>query len=542
MIKLSKKFNSTRFQTMVTTMVICMVSGIPQSHADFDPVNDDTDIFMANPNVTAQRPNVLLYVDNTANWNQPFTNEKNALVSVINNLSEQFNVGLMFFPETGGGNDNVDGGNVRYAVRQMTPENKDVFGDLVNNLDILGDKGNNNTLSLGMLEVYRYFSGGNSRASHGKEKTDYANNATHEATIATLGEHALPSSPTSSSPYNSPIADACQSNFVIYLSNGGANEDASSLATSESELATLGYDTSATIPLIPNGQQGNWMDEWAKYMSTADISPFPGVQNATFYTIEVDPVTTGQGPDMTALMKSVALNGKGKYFAVSSGNNGQAIVNALNSAFSEIQAVNSVFASTTLPVSVNVRGTNLNQVYIGVFRPDAHKDPRWFGNLKMYKLGFDSATSTLFLSDVTGTNAENKETGFINASSTSFWTESSNYWSYREADENGQGGNSDAPDGELVEKGGAAQQLREAYASDQSTRNLYTCNGSCGPGDSLSATPFSDSNSDITNANMGLGTVSISTLTAFDSQNITALSDVKPLVGLTTAMGGLFMN
>ena len=38
--------------------------------------------------------------------------------------------------------------------------------------------------------------------------------------------------------------------------------------------------------------------------------------------------------------------------------------------FSEIQAVNSVFASVSLPVSVNTEGTFLNQVYIGMFRPD----------------------------------------------------------------------------------------------------------------------------------------------------------------------------
>ena len=34
---------------------------------------------------------------------------------------------------------------------------------------------------------------------------------------------------------------------------------------------------------------------------------------------------------------------------------------------------------------MNVRGTNLNQVYIGVFRPDANKSPRWLGNLKLYQ-------------------------------------------------------------------------------------------------------------------------------------------------------------
>ena len=125
------------------------------------------------------------------------------------------------------------------------------------------------------------------------------------------------------------------------------------------------------------------------------------MQNVITYTVEVDPGTSGQGPDMTALLKSMATNGKGKYFAVTSGVAGTAIVDALNAIFSEVQAVNSVFASTTLPVSVNVRGTNLNQVYVGVFRPDANKAPRWPGNLKLYNLALDpnSSTPRAFLAD-----------------------------------------------------------------------------------------------------------------------------------------------
>ena len=65
------------------TMSICMVTGIPQTYADFDPVNDDTDIFLANPSIISNRPNVLLYIDNTANWNTAFANEKTALVNVF---------------------------------------------------------------------------------------------------------------------------------------------------------------------------------------------------------------------------------------------------------------------------------------------------------------------------------------------------------------------------------------------------------------------------------------------------------------------------
>jgi len=70
---------------------------------------------------------------------------------------------------------------------------------------------------------------------------------------------------------------------------------------------------------------------------------------------------------------------------------GAEIAEALNRIFSEIQAKNSVFASVSLPLSVNTQGTYLNQIYIGMFRPDPEADPRWLGNLKQYRMGRDGA-------------------------------------------------------------------------------------------------------------------------------------------------------
>ncbi|MEE8306751.1 MAG: hypothetical protein V3R81_05760, partial [Gammaproteobacteria bacterium] len=541
-----------KLRIVLGTFLTCLAGGLasPALYADFDPVNDDTDIFLANPNIASQRANVLMYVDNTANWNTAFTNEKAAMVSVVDNLSDQFNLGLMLFPETGGDNDSVDGGYLRFGVRQMDTTNKPVLSSIVNNFDVGDDKGNNATPSEGMIEVFRYFSEGNSRASHGKIKTDFANNniykacascsvTQHPTTVANLGDYPLPSA--SAVPYTSPIVSECQKNFLIYISNGPALENSASLTPAQTELAAQGYDINNIINITPDGLEGSWMDEWAKYLANADINgAVTGEPHVVTYVVEVDPDTTGQGPAMTALMKSVAQNGEGKYFAVSSGNNGQAIVNALNQIFQDIQAVNSVFASTTLPVSVNVRGTNLNQVYIGVFRPDENKAPRWFGNLKLYILGFDDATSTLFLADATGAKAENPETGFINPTAPSFWTTASSFWSYRTSEENGSGGSSDLPDGDLVEKGGVAEMLRIDYATDQSTRNLYTCtqgttSPDCGVGSSLSDTPFSTSNDGITAANFGLGTQSASSLTGFATQTVTGLTDTKTVTSLSTA-------
>ncbi len=145
MIKFIKLSFRLRIQTVLLTFLACLASGLPSTYAAFDPVNDDTDIFLANPNVPAQRPNVILFIDNTANWNSAFTNEKAALVDVIDNLGEEFNVGTMLFPETGGGNDSVDGGYVRMGVRQMTASYTATLSSIYNSFDVNADKGNNAT-------------------------------------------------------------------------------------------------------------------------------------------------------------------------------------------------------------------------------------------------------------------------------------------------------------------------------------------------------------------------------------------------------------
>ena len=293
-------------------IVLCLVLA-ELAGAAFDPVNDDTDIFLANPNIAAERPNVLIILDNTANWNQAFTNEKSALVQVVNNLSDQFNVGLMMFPETGNPNDNVDGGYVRYHVRQMTTANKTALSSLVNNLNILNDKGNNATVGLAMYEAYLYYAGLASKASFGKVKTD-TDNTTDPLLSPLSGNHALPANPTSSSLFRSPIVDGCQRNFIIYISNGPANENASARSTLQGYLQTLTSKSPPdTITINPNGQQANWADEMARYLANADInSSSTGTQNAYTYVVEVNPSTAGQGADMTALLRSMATNGNKK--------------------------------------------------------------------------------------------------------------------------------------------------------------------------------------------------------------------------------------
>lgn len=524
----------------------------------FDPANDDTDLFLANPNIASERPNVLIILDNTANWNNAFDNEKSALVSVVNGLSDQYNVGLMMFPETGGGNDAIDGGYVKYGMRQMTSANKTALASIVGGLDKLADKGNNATTGLAMYEAYLYFGGRTAVAGYGKVKRDYAGNTTNNPLAANIPGNAFADGSTRV--YTPALSNNCQKNFIIYISNGPAAENASARSQLQTYLTALrGGTTPTQISINPSGQQGNWADEMAQFMANNDVSSSAtGNQNVITYTVEVDPNGTGQGPDMTALLKSMAVNGKGKYFAVTSSSSGTAIVSALNTIFSEIQSVNSVFAAASLPVSANVRGVNLNQVYVGVFRPDAQRLPRWNGNLKMYKFAIDAATNTVFLADANGVRAENQATGFIANTATSLWTSGSTFWSYRSPYESTDvGGASDGPDGDLVEKGGAAQRLRIKYAAAEASspaRNVYTCipggsyadcsplcvDGVCGStAPSLSASPFSTANTDLTPASFNLNTALVSPLTAAVSQQLTTVSDRITVPSLSNGAGGV---
>lgn len=437
---------------------------------------EDIDLFLGVPAAsTTEVPNVLIVVDNTANWNQAFTNEMSALANTLASLTVgKFRVGIMFSAETGQGNNNTDGGYVRAAVRLMDATNKPLYQNLVTSFDKLSDKGNGGTAGLVMAEAYRYLSGGAPYGGNGKNKTDYAGSTygtTQDKAVHALAGNALSS--RSATTYNTPVASGCQKNYIIYISNGPSNDNNSSITQSESMLTAAGGDKTQ-IPVSPTGSQSNPSDEWARFMKASAL-------NVVTYTIDIDPGSTGQAPGWTAILKSMANVSSGKYFSVLSGNGGAAIENAVKQAFSEIQSVNSVFASVSLPISVNTQGTYLNQVYIGMFRPDASDLPRWMGNLKQYKMGFVS--NALKLVDADDSSAINSLTGFITECARSYWTPTSadSYWSFAP-----QGNcvpptgantnlyrNSNYPDGNIVEKGAQAY-VRRASTS----RTVKTCSAS----------------------------------------------------------------
>jgi type IV pilus assembly protein PilY1 len=510
-----KHSKHTRYQTLLAAaLVLCCGT----------PYAEDIDLFVHSPSGTGL-PNVLFIVDNTANWTPAFENEISALISVFDDLPPtnddeadiaKFNIGIMFAAETGSLDSNIAGGYVRAAMRPMTKANKAKYAAMLAALDVSKDKGNGGQSSLVMAEAYHYFSGGTPYSGNDKAKADYKGNTaagwsgsmtTPESTAAMQAIYALEGdadgaggnalSSKSATSYNSPVASGCTKNFIIYISNGPSQDNNSVLAEARRLLAAAGGDTTQ-ISLSPSGSQSNVSDEWARFMYQDS-----GLTIAT-YTIDVDPVLSGgQGPGWSEVLKSMAdkeHGGNGRYVAVSSTADSGEIKNAVKDALSEIQAINSVFASVSLPVSVNHQGTYLNQVYVGMFRPDEKALPRWMGNVKQYKLGLDDS-SQLRLLDANSKSAINGQTGFVTECARSFWSEENEYWAF-----NPQGGCltiadspiSDAPDGNVVEKGAQGNMLR---SQDPEERTLKTCDPvftSC-----TALEDFADNNTDISQVLLG---------------------------------------
>lgn len=479
---------------------------------------EDVDIFLENPDITGTRPNVLLVLDNAASNNSQVTllngssGEKlEMLRQVLNNLVDPLNsayfpactvtenaagaeirrlptdcvtraevdkllgginLGLMIANPSGNGR----GGYVRSHVRPMNvTENRT---SLLNKINPSIPQANNAPYAKSVHEAYLYYGG--KRAYVGFDSDQYDSAA------------------KSGTNYVSPANDACQDNYIIFVGNGGP--DSGEENDSRSLLNGIGgVLTSDPVSFTPNNLTSSWFDEYSRTLKRQDVVPgLAGTQNITTYTIAVQNPSdsnynTAPVRSSRELLRSAAGLGGGEYFEATDGQNAmKAFINIVQ----KMQAVNTVFAAVTLPVSVNVRGTFLNQVYMGQFRPDKDAQPRWPGNLKLYQIALD-ANEQPMLADRFGEGVEDTVNGFLLSDKTSFWTTASTYWEF---DKMGNPASaSDAPDGAIVEKGGAAQRLRSVYATSQSARKLYTCNDACEANAIFSDTPFSTSNTTLTN-------------------------------------------
>lgn len=557
---------------------------------------EDIDMFVGGSTATGGLPNVIIMLDNTANWsraNQQWPesykqgqSEIEAVRTAIQGLEGKVNIGLMAYT-TGTGTH--DGGYVRFA---LTPLDSTSMVALETELTEIRDNFNktdeqhaaNTPYGNLIADVYNYLGGGvqsNNGTGTLPEKADR---------VAYNGV----SSPAYSR-FSSPLSadSSCVKTYVIFISNpnsSGPSTDSeanskallkaysdavkyygsedmtpdrlaaglggspalpiqmSTTTTTSTEVVELGWTAgqcyaSATAcstaqmaaegmcagvdgcvctseaqqASCPDGTKeymvkqtyvetnvagtgisdttagGQWnLDDWTKFLNRygVPINYQEDGETKTVYmpvaTYTIDVFYAQPNAKHTGLMLSAAEVGGGKYFAARS----QAeIARAINKAVSEILSANTTFAAVALPLSATNRAQNENQVFIGMFRPDGEGLPRWYGNLKRYQIALLNGKAEL--ADVNSDAAVNPLTDFPTECATSFWSvDSGSYWGdlfdagklttpYPRGNcrESTTSAWSDAPDGPYVEKGGAAQMLRNypsAASPNIASRNVKT--------------------------------------------------------------------
>ena len=490
---------------------------------------EDTDIFVPQADFEAGVPTIIFVLDNTANWSRQANGwpsgtqgaaEMNAISSIVGTLTKPVNIGIMMFTTktNTSNNSGPDGAYVRFAARPMLNSDgslssantalRSLAAQMVSNINSTREKVANTQgiIANSMYESWLYITGADSWAGMDMS-ADYGNNSntgnganqiypTYRVSPS-LGQWAYVSG-NRNARYNPPPLSGCGNTYIVFIGNnrqGGGTGSFPNPAATDPSVTTLnqyGYTT-------PNG--GFIPATWARFLrNRPDLGSAGGeaAVGGAVITYTIDAYNDQQNATFSEMLRDMARQGGGESYRAS--NEGD-LQNALNTIVTKILAVNSVFAAVALPVSVNQRGSYLNQVYLGVFRPDAERAPNWVGNLKQYQIQVQTINnvSSLYLADASDPPAPAASGNFISPTAKSFWTSNSSFWSPTfYPNSQGVSGASDSPDGQMVEKGAVAQKLRAAYPTSQAGRDVYTCTSGCSSGSALSGTAFDTSNASIT--------------------------------------------
>jgi type IV pilus assembly protein PilY1 len=498
---------------------------------------DDIDIFLGPSGGTSDAPNIIFLIDNSPNWSRASQhwpdnggNQGQAELTAISstlatiNSNSPANVGLAMLSSYSGtgATQGTGGGYIRFGVRDMTNATnvtalQNILSGIAANITDPAEKlsgMSSKDEDAGFYEIYKYLSGlapftgpyGSSYAS----QNVFVDVAGNPQSLSGAGQGLTSGFALSGSVYQSPLGSSkpCARTYIIYIANNANNTGSIGQPTYESTVANVSPALAAT-------SLDTWTDEWTFFLKTNGVVVPTGNNNGSVVTYVLDAFYAQQNTDYSNSLKNAAVMGGGKYYPVGS----QAdIANALGAIFTEIQAVNSTFASASLPVNTTNRTQNKNQVFIPMFRPDPSARPLWMGNLKEYQLISLSGSIDLGDNSNPAINAVNPLTGFVTPCAQSFWTtDSGTYWLSDVFDNPAPKGTcpstafspwSDSPDGPFVEKGGAAEVIRKGnnppatnttpLSSTVNTRTVYTLSGLT----STALTPF-------TSASLGAGNTSL---------------------------------
>jgi type IV pilus assembly protein PilY1 len=469
---------------------------------------DDIDIFLATSTGSVDTPNIVFLIDNSPNWSRAAQhwpdnggNQGQAELAAVSlllnriNATRPANVGLAMLTAYSGSSANgatpgTGGGYIRFGVRDMTnATNRVALQNILLGIaaDINGPAEKLAGMSskdedAGFYEIYKYLSGLQPYTGL-YIQNGFADVQNNPQSLSANGQgltsgFAL-SNPGPNASYVSPLtlSNPCAATYIIYIANNANQTGSIGQAAYEPSVANASPALTAT-PLLDT-----WTDEWTYLLRTNGVQVPTGQNNGAVVTYILDaynppsppspPPYGQQNVGYSNSLMSAAKMGGGKYFPVHSQGD---IANALGMILAEIQAVNSTFASASLPVNTTNRTQDKNQVFIPMFRPDRQDRPLWMGNLKQYQL--ISLGGSIDLGDNTPPpagpiNAVNPLTGFLTPCAESFWTtDSGTYWQGDAFDTppakgtcprsiSGFSSWSDDPDGPLVEKGGVAEVIRK---------------------------------------------------------------------------------
>ncbi|HXN14898.1 MAG TPA: PilC/PilY family type IV pilus protein, partial [Usitatibacter sp.] len=452
---------------------------------------DDIDLFIGASGGAVSGPHVIILYDNMGNWVSDQPNGKSrllAVAAVLNSITQPMYIGLATFSYN-----SPAGAYIRFAPRDMSnTTNRTALQNLLNvisqDANVNLETGNNKDEAAALYEMYKFFSG-LKPLSGSLAQNAYADAVGNViagypgSTGASQGmttDFAFKADGT----YNSSNLVGCGKNYIIYITAN--NQTPGGLGQQIYE----GLDSGPAILPAP-GAPETWADEWARYLYSRTKPQI------VTYVLDGYFPDDNQDAGYSTSLQAMAKQGGGSYKHV---RNQTEIQNELLRIFAEIKAVNSTFASASLPVNATNRSQNQNQVFIGMFRPDPVAKPLWFGNMKRYQLILNAGS--IELGDAVGLPAVNTQTGFLTDCAASFWTTDSKanvaapapgYWANVPTNPSAAGTCpttgfdkfSDSPDGSFVEKGATAEVIRKGNNPPGTngaptfavSRNVWTLSG-----------------------------------------------------------------
>jgi len=435
---------------------------------------DDTEIFFsASSSSSSTKPNILLLLDTSGSMDRTDDGEtdnrltlmQNALNGIIDGATN-VNVGLARFTDPGGAivypiiDVNED---VCTTVETCVAPTTSVLAKQRLRETITNFRANSITpLVTSMLEATRYFRGEavvygktrgdtaqrNKRVSHPDTYTGGTLNPSDRSCTDTNSNACEDEEITGSPIYTSPITENCQSNHLVVLSDGVANQG------NETEILNMINSNNGSDPSIAacdtsvpnNGARCG--KELAAFLKSYD-------QNSTYTDSKVTTHTIGFASDITndaaatAYMQDVATAGGGIFRPA---NNAADLVNIFNEIINVAKETNSSFSIPSIKVNQVNRISNSDEIYMALFKPTSTQN--WAGNIKRYSLK-PNTSGILTVYDSNNNPAIDATTLTFKDTARSFW--------------------SSTVDGNETNIGGAAEKLtasRTIYSNLSTNNNL----------------------------------------------------------------------